>query len=241
MRDHPMVRQGTGAKQVQKVHGQPVAHRSAVNSMWEKSLLAPPGQQPFFATIVHNWLQYLAFEPDPPIASPASPLPAIDFGAGPEQFAASNAVIGFKGNLSRFRDLGGRLIIYHGWADQSLMPAHTLAYWREAGQQFARSGQNQEQRNPNLLDEFARLFMVPGMLHCGGGPGATDIDYLTALERWVEHDQPPVSLLAYKVKDAVPTFVRQPRFPPPPETVEYTRRIFSYGSAKHQIDQPQSP
>jgi feruloyl esterase len=78
------------------------------------------------------------------------------------------------------------------------------------------------------LAEFARLFMVPGMLHCGGGPGAADIDYLGAMERWVESDEAPASLLAFKVKNPVPTSVRQPRFPLAPTTVEYTRLIYPY-------------
>jgi len=70
--------------------------------------------------------------------------------------------------------------------------------------------------------------MVPGMLHCGGGPGAADIDYLSALERWVEADEPPVTLLAYKVRNAVPTSVRQPRFPLVPGTVESARPVYPY-------------
>lgn len=158
---------------------------------WEKSLLALAGKD----------------------------LPAVNFDVGPAQFAATNAVVGFKPDLERFRALGGRLLVYHGWADEGLMPAHTLDYWRDAGQR-----QGGDQR----LNEFARLFMVPGMLHCGGGPGAADIDYLTALERWVEVDEAPASLLAHKVRNAVPTFVRQPRFPLAPGTVEYTRPVYPY-------------
>jgi feruloyl esterase len=146
-------------------------------------------------------------------------LPAVNFDAGPAQFAATNAVVGSKPDLERFRALGGRLLVYHGWVDEGLMPAHTLDYWRDAGQR-----QGGDQR----LNEFARLFMVPGMLHCGSGPGAADIDYLTALERWVEVDEAPASLLAHKVRNAVPTFVRQPRFPPVPGTVEYTRPVYPY-------------
>ncbi|MBL8200382.1 MAG: tannase/feruloyl esterase family alpha/beta hydrolase [Chromatiales bacterium] len=182
---------------------------------WEKSLLAPPGKQPFFQFIVENWSRYLAYEPDPPMSSP---LPVVDFDAGPGQFAATAAVAGFRPDLERFRSHGGRLLVYHGSVDESLMPAHTLDYWRQARK---RLGADQ-------LDEFARLFIVPGMLHCGGGPGAADIDYLSALERWVEADEVPASLLAHKVRDAVPTSVRQPRFPLAPATVEYTRRVYPW-------------
>ncbi len=192
---------------------------------WEKSLLAPAGKVPLFQFVVRNWLQNLAFEPDPPVpeTSPAgasgSQLPAVNFDAGPAQFAATTAVTGFKPDLERFRALGGRLLVYHGWADQSLMPAHTLDYWREAVKRMG---------GERALGEFARLFMVPGMQHCGGGPGAADIDFLTALERWVEADEAPESLLAHKVRDPVSTQVRQPRFPLVPAAVEYTRSVYPY-------------
>ena len=191
---------------------------------WAKSLLAPPGREPFFQFIVENWSRYLAYVPDPPVPSTSLPagaarLPAVNFAAGPGQFAATAAIAGFRPELERFRSRGGHLLAYHGWVDESLMPAHTLAYWRDAGQRLG---------GKEPLADFARLFMVPGMLHCGGGPGAADIDYLTALERWVEADEAPASLLAYKVKDAVPTFVRQPRFPVPAADVEYTRRVYPY-------------
>jgi feruloyl esterase len=157
----------------------------------------------------------------------------VNFDAGPAQFGATTAVAGFKPDLERFRALGGRLLVYHGWADESLMPAHTLDYWRDARQ---RQGGNQV--SDERLGEFARLFMVPGMLHCGGGPGAADIDYLTALERWVEAGEAPASLLAHKVRNAVPTVVRQPRFPLAPGTVEYARPVYPYPLAGPPLEAP---
>lgn len=176
---------------------------------WAQSLLAPPGKAPFFQFIVDNWSRYLAYVPDP-----AEP-PNLDFGAGPGQFAATAAVAGFRPDLARFRARGGRLLVYHGWADESLMPAHTLDYWQEAERRLGAA----------RLGEFARLYLVPGMLHCGGGPGAADIDYLTALERWVEAGEPPATLTAHKVRNPARTFERQPRFPLPPASVEDTREI----------------
>lgn len=184
---------------------------------WANSMLAAPGEVPFFQFIVQNWFRHLAFRTDPEAAD-VSPV-TIDFEAGPAQFAATAAVAGFTPDLGRFRDFGGRLIVYHGWIDESLMPAHTLDYWRDAGKSM---GGN------DALNEFARLFMVPGMRHCGGGPGATDIDFLTVLERWVEADEAPASLLAHKVKNPVTTMIRQPRFPLAPDTVEYTRQVVPY-------------
>jgi feruloyl esterase len=200
--------------------GSPVGSEFA----WEKQLLAPAGKVPFFQLIVRNWSQYLAFQPDPPVpssvlAEAGQGLPGVDFDAGPAQFSATAAVSGFRPDLERFRARGGRLLVYHGWVDESLMPAHTLDYWRAARQRLGTAAK---------LAEFARLFMVPGMLHCGAGPGAADIDYLGALERWVETDEAPASLLAHKVRKPEPTLVRQPRFPLAPATVEYTRPVYPY-------------
>jgi feruloyl esterase len=206
---------GPGASGAWSSGGAPVGSEFT----WASSLLAPEGKIPFFQFIVQNWLHYLAFDPDPPEAVVGQAPLVLDFAAGKAQFAATNSVVGFKSELKRFGDLGGRLILYHGWADQSLMPAHTLDYWHEA---ISRVG------GESALGEFARLFMVPGMQHCGGGPGATDIDFLTALERWVESEDAPASLLAYKVRNPVSTQVRQPRFPIPPAAVEYTRTVYPY-------------
>lgn len=201
-------------------------------SSWAAALLAPPekpgkdtageSKPAFFSFIEQNWLQYLAFEPDPPLVQENETAPlAVNFEAGPTQFAATNDIVGFRPDLARFHDLGGRLIVYHGWADESLMPAHTLDYWRAVRRRLG----------GETLDEFARLFMVPGMRHCGGGPGAADIDYLSALERWVEADEAPASLLAHKVRSPVTTQQRQPRFPLAPGSVEFTQPVLPYQPA----------
>ncbi|MEO8223170.1 MAG: tannase/feruloyl esterase family alpha/beta hydrolase [Gammaproteobacteria bacterium] len=193
---------------------------------WANSLLAPPGKPAYFPAIVQNWLQYLAYDPDPPLpgagaAAGTVTVRTVDFDAGPGQFATTDAVFGYHPRLERYHDLGGRLLIYHGWTDQSLMPAHTLDYWRELTKQMG----------AGKVDDFARLFMVPGMLHCGSGPGAAEIDYLTALERWVENGEAPASLLAQKVKNPQPTSVHQPRFPLAPGTVEYSQPVYPYRSS----------
>jgi len=85
----------------------------------------------------------------------------------------------FDPDLTRFRDRGGRLLMYHGWNDPSISPLNTINYYEKV---MAKVKNTQE---------FARLFMVPGMLHCGGGPGPNSFDTVAALEQWVEQKQPP--------------------------------------------------
>jgi hypothetical protein len=80
----------------------------------------------------------------------------------------------------------GKLILWHGWADPALPPQATIDYYRKV-----------QARDPNAAD-YCRLFMVPGCLHCGGGPGATEVDWLGAVVDWVEHGKAPDKLIASK-------------------------------------------
>ncbi len=89
-------------------------------------------------------------------------------------------------NLSAFRKHGGKLILYHGWADQLLSPYNTIDYYegvrKTAGAAHA--------------DEFVRLFMEPGMAHCAGGPGPDAFDAVDAMVKWVEHGTAPEQIVA---------------------------------------------
>jgi len=83
-----------------------------------------------------------------------------------------------------------KMILYHGWSDPDISPLNTIDYYRQVEKTVGKS-----------TPDFARLFMVPGMQHCGGGPGATTFDGLTALERWVEDGVAPERILAMKIVD----------------------------------------
>lgn len=183
---------------------------------WAQQLLGVDGKPPYFRFIGQNWSQYHAYEPDPPLNS--GPF-VFDFDRDPARLETVARQMHFSPELARFRARDGRLIIHHGWGDESLMPSHTLDYWQKA--QRAAGGQDE-------LGEFARLYMLPGVTHCGGGPGAGDVDFLTVLERWVERDEAPDMLIAHRARDSVPTLQRQPRFPPPPAELLLVRPVFPY-------------
>ena len=100
----------------------------------------------------------------------------------------------FDPDLSRFRQRGGKLLLYHGWSDPSISPLNTIHYYENVVS--ARQGTRTRQQAEAETQEFARLFMVPGMLHCAGGPGPNTFDMLTALEGWVEGKQAPERILA---------------------------------------------
>jgi feruloyl esterase len=107
-------------------------------------------------------------------------------------------------DLSAFKARGGKAIVYHGWQDPVVNPLDTIAYYEQVK---ALQGSQAE------TDRFLRLFLVPGMGHCGGGAGATNFgnqgspspvlsaerDVLMALDRWVEQGVAPDSIVASRV------------------------------------------
>jgi feruloyl esterase len=95
-------------------------------------------------------------------------------------------------DLSKFRKNGGKMIMWNGWADPILSALGTIRYYEEAESNKA----NAKGKKKDIRD-FNRLFLMPGVLHCGGGPGPSYADFLTALENWVEAGIAPDSIIAY--------------------------------------------
>ena len=119
----------------------------------------------------------------------------------------------FNPDLRAFRAHGGKLLLFHGWGDAAVPPRGTIEYVQDVGNFMVRHGE------PANLDDFARLFMVPGMGHCWGGPGATsfgneevppsglpqdaDHDIVMALDRWVTKGKAPEQLIATRTAEPV--------------------------------------
>jgi feruloyl esterase len=102
-----------------------------------------------------------------------------------EQFSA---VIGTDNpDLTAFRDRGGKAIVWHGWADQLISADGTVDYYTRVQQRMG---------GPKKTSEFIRLFMAPGVGHCGGGAGPAPSGQLQALLAWVEEGKAPETLPA---------------------------------------------
>lgn len=141
----------------------------------------PPLPVQMFGGIVHH----------DPHWDPRSFDIARDLPAARKAFPTMDAT---SGDLSRFAARGGKLILYHGWADASVQPQATIDFY---GRIRVAPGQRR--------DQFARLYMVPGMHHCRGGTGTDRFgasedrtatadphsDLLAALVSWVERNNPP--------------------------------------------------
>jgi feruloyl esterase len=104
-------------------------------------------------------------------------LPRID--------AAAGFVDAVDPDLRAFKAHGGKLLLYHGWRDTGITPENTALYYENV----------LEELGPDQGD-WLRLFLVPGMGHCRGGPGVDTFDTLTALEEWRERGVAPDELIA---------------------------------------------
>ncbi len=102
-------------------------------------------------------------------------------------------------DLRAFRDDGGKLILWQGLADPAISPVGTIAYY-QAVENFM--------GGPAKTAAFARLFMLPGVAHCGGGDGPDSFDGLGALVSWVEHGRAPATLVISKVVNGKVTATR---------------------------------
>lgn len=109
-------------------------------------------------------------------------------------------------DLSRFHAHGGKLIIWHGWADAALPTTATIKYYDDL-----------LARDPHAAD-YTRLYLISGCGHCGGGPGASTVDWLDTIAQWVEHDQAPDTVVASKPRQGSPPVTR-PLAPYPKRTV----------------------
>ena len=107
-------------------------------------------------------------------------------------------------DLSGLKARNGKLILWHGWADPALPPQATINYYLEV-----------QAHDPGASD-YCRLFMVPGCLHCGGGPGASEVDWLKVIADWVERGKAPDRIIAAKSEGG---------------RLELTRPLFCYPTA----------
>lgn len=137
-----------------------------------------------FSPTLRNTLEAFGYVKQPTVA---------DFDADRE-FPSLAALLGptmsaMNPDISKFKARGGKLLVWQGWADPAISPFNTIRYYDQVK---ANSGAN--------MDDFFRIFFVPGMGHCGGGStGPNKFDMLTALDTWVEKDIAPDRIQAIQV------------------------------------------
>jgi feruloyl esterase len=157
----------------------------------------PRGSESFGDAGIQSWRQYVT-EPKEPsriglfryflFHDPSWDLRTLDYD---RDLAYAEAALphlpAVERDLSAFRKRGGKLLMYAGWIDPVVPPQDTAAYYEAVARTMG---------GEDNVRDFFRLFMAPGMGHCGGGPGPNQFDALTTLEQWVEKGVAPAMLLA---------------------------------------------
>ncbi len=125
--------------------------------------------------------------------------------ASDDKFAA--VLNAMETNMKGFEDRGGKLMIYHGWSDAAISPLNSINYYQSVVEKMGKP----------QTDSFVRLYMVPGMQHCGGGTGPDEFgaygvsqvndpqhNMYLALEQWVEKGTAPPTFIASKTEGEGP-------------------------------------
>jgi len=110
-------------------------------------------------------------------------------------------------DLSAFRERNGKLILWHGWGDAILTAYATIDYYEQV-----------VQRDPGHSD-YVRMYLLPGVMHCLGGPGPDSVDWLSTIVDWVEHGRAPERLIASKFDADGKVIMTRPLHPYPQRTV----------------------
>lgn len=166
---------------------------------WIGTLIGRDEGPPPFYGFIADLFRYLSFAEDP---GPGFRLEDFDFDRDPPRLGAMAQIYtGANPDLTEFKSRGGKLLLYHGWADSVVVPQPSIDYYELATRAMG---------GPAATREFFRLFVVPGKDHCTGGAGAHDIDYLGALERWVERGEAPERLIGTRPASGAQPALRRP-------------------------------
>src|SRR5206468_3598408 len=165
--------------------GWPQGHEDGAATGWPFWITGNGAIPPLQFLFADGYLRYFVF-PSPP--NPSFDLLTSDLESDVRAMRPTGKFLNAtNADLSDFSAAGGKLIMWHGWADAALTAFRSIAYLEEAAHKT---------KHGNRLDEFFRLFLAPGMHHCGGGPGPNTLDALSALESWVEHGIAPEQIVA---------------------------------------------
>ena len=162
-----------------------------------------------------DWFRYIAFRPPP---GPAWQLTDFDFDRDFKRLGVTRGLHAPDNpDLRPFKAAGGKLLAYQGW--NTVSPLSFVDYYETLERTMGGRAATQE---------FARFFALPGVNHCGGGEGAFAVDYLQALEGWVEEGRAPDRLVGAHVHADDTAEAYAIRFPLDPERIAFTRPLYPY-------------
>ena len=187
--------------------------------VWVGSLQRDDGQVSHYQAFMTSMFRFLNFMPDAgPLWTPAQ----FNWEEDPKRLDLVEALFNAQNpDLRRFKAAGGKLLLFHGWNDHIVQPEATVDYYETVERTMGGRAQTQD---------FFRLFMAPGVNHCQSGTGAYAVDWLGALEDWVEKGRAPDRILAVRPKELAGGLY--PRFfTPVPGVMDnaiFSRPLFPY-------------
>jgi feruloyl esterase len=207
-------------------HGHQIGHQGGVmpgsELNWIGDYMPRDGKPPQYVAFMGSFFRNIAFDP----ALPASwSLKDLDFDRDPQRLGTSASLFDATNpDLRAYQARGGKLLAFQGWSDTSVVPLGTIDYYESVLREMGGVSNTQA---------FYRLFLVPGMRHCSSNSeGADVIDYLGALDSWVEKATPPDRLIGHQVAWPKPV-TSTPIFPIPPNLIRKTRPAFPFPAAPH--------
>jgi feruloyl esterase len=169
---------------------------------WAGWVFAPGGGPPSNYRVNDQFMRYMA---GPTVLEGYDPM-KFNYDRDPATLARARQIYNATSfDLKAFKARGGKMLMWHGLADGGIMASSSAAYYD--GVEKLMGGRAQTQ-------DFFRLFLVPGVHHCAGGPGLTSFDALTLLENWVEKGQAPDVMTASRIVNGV-TERSRPIYPYP--------------------------
>jgi feruloyl esterase len=149
--------------------------------------------------------QFLRYMADPTVRKDVDVL-KFDFDRHPSSLARARKLYDATSHdLRAFKARGGKMLMWHGLSDAAILATSSIAYYQGVEKLIGGRAQTQD---------FFRLFLIPGVHHCAGGPGLAEFDALTLLENWVEKGQPPDVMTASRSVKSVTERTR-PIYPYP--------------------------
>ena len=144
--------------------------------------------------IIDSWFRHLAFEMDDAERDWMELDPVRDYPRTVQSGLIFNAT---DPDLRPFHQHGGKMIIYHGWADFGVNPMRTIEYYRQVAALLG-----------DEISTFLQLYLIPGMHHCTGGVNIDRFDLMTPLINWVEGGIVPWGLMGHRVEQGKVTRTR---------------------------------
>ena len=184
---------------------------------WIGDYIDGPTRKAQYRDFIANVFRYIGFNPGP---GPTWTLKDLDFDRDPERLQINEAMYRADNpDFRLFKAAGGKFIGFQGWSDTSIVPMGTIDFYETVARTMG---------GYDKTKQFFRFYAVPGMRHCSSdGDGADNIDFLTALEDWVERGKAPDMLIGHNFDWRGVTYVA-PVWPRPVDQIRFSRPAFPY-------------